>query len=103
MIPAIRSILAQELIKRGYSQKDIGEVLGISVAEVNYLIKGKRGDLEIKKELENDEDFVDLVNSFVNKLVNEKDSEDTVISLCPLCSYARRKVLKQDSACPYDI
>ena len=85
----------------GYSQKEIAELLGISVAEVNYLIKGKRGDLEIKEALEKDDDFLDLVNSFINKLV--EDNNEELLSLCPLCSYARRKVLKQEPSCPYDI
>ncbi|MFP3201974.1 MAG: transcriptional regulator [Sulfolobus sp.] len=105
IIPAIRAILAEQLINKGYSQKHIAELLDISVAEVNYLIKGKRGDDGIKEKLKEDEDFMDLLNSFVNKLLSEEHSANSNqnYSLCTLCSYARRKVLKQEPACPYDL
>lgn len=103
VIPAIKAIIAIELSARNYSQKEIAEFLNISIAEVNYLLKGKRGDEELKKNLLNDEDFMDLVKSFTQKLISSSENETDPISLCPLCSYARRKVLKQEEACPYDI
>lgn len=102
VIPAIKALLAIKLSERGYSQKEIAEILDISIAEVNYLLKGKRGDEELKKILSKDSDFMDLLESFSRKIVNNEKSTDP-LSLCVLCSYARRKVLKQEQACPYDI
>lgn len=101
VIPAIKALLAEKLASKGYSQKEIAEILDISIAEVNYLLKGKRGDEEMKKELKSDDNFMDLLNSFVDKLANDHSSDP--LSLCILCSYARRKVLKQEQACPYDL
>ena len=103
VIPAIKAILVIELSARNYSQKEIAEFLSISIAEVNYLLKGKRGDEELKKTLLNDEDFMDLVKSFTQKLISSSVDGTDPISMCPLCSYARRKVLKQEESCPYDI
>lgn len=101
VIPVIKAILVSELFAKNYTQREIAEILNISIAEVNYLLKGKRGDEELKRTLLSDENFMDLVRSFTQKLIHSE--EDDPISLCPLCSYARRKVLKQENACPYDI
>lgn len=102
VIPAIKAILVIELTSKSYSQKEIAEMLDISIAEVNYLLKGKRGDEQMKKILLSDEDFMDLVKSFTQKLISDNNGNEA-LSLCPLCSYARRKILKQQDACPYDI
>lgn len=102
VIPAIKALLAIKLSAKGYSQKEIAEMLDISIAEVNYLLKGKRGDEQTKKVLSDDPDFMDLLDSFAQKILSN-EFEDDPISLCVLCSYARRKVLKQEQSCPYDI
>ncbi|BFH72489.1 hypothetical protein SJAV_04330 [Sulfurisphaera javensis] len=102
VIPAIKALIATELSARGFSQKEIAEILTISIAEVNYLLKGKRGDEQLKKILSSDADFMDLLNSFTQKIVSNDNGADP-LSLCILCSYARRKILKQEQACPYDI
>ena len=103
LIPTIKAILAIELSARNYSQKEIAEFLNISIAEVNYLLKGKRGNEELKKTLLSNENFMDLVRSFTQKLISSDGDGKDLISICPLCSYARRKVLKQEELCPYDI
>ena len=103
LIPVIKAILAIELSSRNYSQKEIAKILNISIAEVNYLLKGKRGDEKLKRTLLNNENFMDLVKSFTQKLVSSSGDGKNLITICPLCSYARRKVLKQEELCPYDI
>lgn len=101
VIPAIKAILVERLYAQGLSQLQIASLIGISSAEVNYYLKGKRGDEEVKKKLETDEEIMDLIDSIVRRLLSSADSE--VINICPLCSLARKKLNKNSYSCPYDI
>ncbi|MFP3162377.1 MAG: transcriptional regulator [Acidianus hospitalis] len=101
IIPVIKLIIVERLYAQGLSQLQIATLMGISSAEVNYYLKGKRGNEDAKKKLEADEEFMDLVNSVVRRLVNSTNGE--VINICPLCSLARKKLNKNDYSCPYDI
>jgi len=98
IIPAIRAIIVIGLYKKGTSQTQIASFLGITTAEVNYYIKGKRGNNEIINKLQSDVEFMDTVSSTVEKIINDTD----VINLCTLCSIARKKILKDGSSCPFD-
>ncbi|MCY0873637.1 MAG: transcriptional regulator [Acidianus infernus] len=88
IIPVIKAILVERLYAQGLSQLQISTLMGISPAEVNYYLKGKRGNEGVKKKLEADEEIMDLVNSVVRRLVNSTNGE--VINICPLCSLARK-------------
>ena len=101
VIPVIKMIIVERLYSQGLSQLQIASLMGISSAEVNYYLKGKRGNEEEKKKLEEDEEFMDLVNAVVRKLIRSTDGE--IINICPLCSLARKKLKKNDYSCPYDI
>ncbi|WP_236753131.1 transcriptional regulator [Acidianus sp. HS-5] len=101
IIPVIKSIIVERLYAQGLSQLQIASLMSVSSAEVNYYLKGKRGNEEEKKKLEEDDEFMDLVNSVVRKLISSSDGE--VVNICPLCSLARKKLKKNDYSCPYDI
>ncbi|WP_236749025.1 transcriptional regulator [Acidianus manzaensis] len=91
VIPAIKAILVESLYNQRLSQLQIASILGISTAEVNYYLKGKRSDMNIKYLLEKDSDFMDLTESLVRKML----TSDDVINICPLCSLARKKLKKK--------
>lgn len=99
-IPTVRAILVKALHMQGLSQLQIGSLLGISAAEVNYYLKGKRANQNIIEILERDEEFKDLMDSVVRKLLS---SNGEVINICPLCSLARKKLEMDDFLCPYDV
>lgn len=99
VIPIIRAILVEALYNRKLSQLQIASLLGISPAEVNYYLKGKRADQSLKIVLEKDQDFMDLVEAVVRKVLSD---EGEVVNICPLCSLARRKLKINNYACPYD-
>ncbi|AWR98204.1 transcriptional regulator [Acidianus sulfidivorans JP7] len=95
----MKAILVESLYNQRLSQLQIASILGISTAEVNYYLKGKRSDQNIRLILEKDEDFMDLIDSMVRKIL----TSDEVINICPLCSLARKKLKQDEDICPYDI
>lgn len=101
VIPAVRAILVEALHNQKLSQLQIASLLGISTAEVNYYLKGKRADQNTKTVLEKDEEFMDLVDSVVRKILSSNDGE--VLNICPLCSLARKKLKIVNYSCPYDL
>ncbi len=98
IIPAIKAIIVIQLHKKGTSQTQIASLLGITTAEVNYYIKGKRGNNDIIRKLQSDIQFMDTVSYTVEKIINDND----IVNLCTLCSIARKKILKDGSSCPFD-
>ncbi|MCI2415359.1 MAG: transcriptional regulator [Candidatus Aramenus sp.] len=98
VIPAIKAMIVIELYRRKVPQTQIASFLGITTAEVNYYIKGKRGNSDLIFKLQQDEEFVEAVRITAEKIVKE----DEVINLCPLCSLARKKTLKDGNSCPFD-
>ncbi|AAY79493.1 transcriptional regulator [Sulfolobus acidocaldarius] len=96
IIPVVKNLIANNLYAKGYTYKQIGEILGVSATEINYLIRGLRGTNELRDILKKDKEFTELVESYVT-------SGEEFLSLCPLCSYVRRKVLNWSIICPYDI
>jgi hypothetical protein len=58
VLPGIRAAIAEELIKRGLSQKEVSKLLGITPPAVSQYVSKKRGysivfDQEAKIEIEN--------------------------------------------------
>ncbi|NON61854.1 MULTISPECIES: transcriptional regulator [Acidianus] len=97
VIPAVKAILIDELRKHGLSQMQISVLMGISTADVNYYLKGKRGNDELKKTLESNDDFMEMVDLLVRRMIRGEE----VMNICPLCSVAR-KVKGENYPCPYD-
>ncbi|QKQ99572.1 transcriptional regulator [Metallosphaera tengchongensis] len=97
IIPSIKALLVQQLVKDGISQFKAASLLGLTPAEVSYYLKGKRADSENKKILEMDEEFMEMVRHYSQKLVDADQ-----VNICPLCSLARKKLGIMDYTCPYD-
>ncbi|MEM3391769.1 MAG: helix-turn-helix domain-containing protein [Archaeoglobaceae archaeon] len=43
ILPAIRAMVAKELIERGYKIKEVAEMLGLTQAAVSQYLASKRG------------------------------------------------------------
>ncbi len=83
VLPSIRAALAEELMKKGFSQIEIAQMLGITQAAVSHYTSKKRGSRfefseDAKKELQK------LADDLVQGLV-----EDLVIRICKLCIQVR--------------
>lgn len=91
VLPAIRSLVAKELIERyGFTQMIAARKLGITQAAISYYRDAKRGGKRLKQ-LE--------VNPAVRKGVDEiaegiaKDvlsQEEVALKFCQLCEYLRK-------------
>lgn len=52
VLPSIRAAIAEELIKRGLSQKEVSKILGITPPAVSQYVSKKRGySMEFKDEV----------------------------------------------------
>ena len=83
VLPCIRAALAEELIKRGLSQNEISNMLGITQAAVSQYTSKKRGSRlnfqdNAKEEIEKLAD--DLVHGPV---------DDLVVRICRICKVVR--------------
>jgi predicted transcriptional regulator len=83
VLPSIRAAIAEELIKRGLSQKEVSKLLGITPPAVSQYVSKKRGySLEIKKEAK--ADIGKLADDLIqNRAVNLTDR------ICQICKDMR--------------
>jgi len=99
VIPAVKVLLIRYLNEGGMTQAEIAKVFDITTADVNYYLHGKRGNTELTKKLEESEEFRGIVKEYAQKVLTKKEE---TYNLCILCSYARRKILKEKQLCPYE-
>ncbi len=79
VLPSIRAAVAEELVRRGVSQKDVSKMLGITPPAVSQYVSKKRGynivfSQEIRRAIENLAD--DLI---------EKKLDDPKERICEIC------------------
>ena len=84
ILPAIRSEIAKELVeKKGFSQRETAEKLGLTEAAVSRYISGKRADPKI------------IGNRLQKEIIQSTNqiiagNEKTVISeICRICDYLK--------------
>lgn len=85
VIPMIRGELARELVARGYSKKEVAEILGVTIAAVSQYTSRKRGDTsdeEIKKIVR------EIVDDFEAGIISK---DDLNVKLCFVCSTVGRQ------------
>ncbi|MFH1450838.1 MAG: helix-turn-helix domain-containing protein [archaeon] len=88
ILPAIRARLAQELAKKGMSQKDIAAQLGITPAAVSQYISKKRGeDFLIDNKLNNE------IQTIVQGISNDNSTMRFMLESCSLCKKIRTRGL----------
>ncbi len=83
VLPCIRAALAEELIKRGLSQKEISKMLGITQAAVSQYTSKKRGS-----KLNFQEDAIEEIKKLADDLVHGS-VEDLVVRICRICMKVR--------------
>ncbi|AEB69146.1 MAG TPA: helix-turn-helix domain-containing protein [Methanothrix soehngenii] len=79
VLPSIRAAIAEELIKRGISQKDVSKMLGITPPAVSQYVSKKRGyNIEFR------EDIREAIGGLAEDLIDGK-VDDLVRRICDIC------------------
>jgi len=93
LVPAIRSSLAIELVKKGQSQAASAKLLGIAPSAVSQYISGKRGyRIEFQGETK------ELIEKLAQDLIDNK-VDDFVVRVCDICVSARGIESKCNTGC----
>ncbi len=89
VLPGIRAAIAEELVKRGQSQKEVSKILGITPPAVSQYVSKKRGyNIEFRED----------IRAAIGKLADDliaKEVDDLTARICEIC-----KSLQEDkTAC----
>lgn len=89
VLPSIRAAIAEELIKRGISQKEVSRMLGITPPAVSQYVSKKRGyNIQFR------EDIREAIGRLADDLI-EKKVDDLVKRICEIC----RMLQDDENAC----
>ena len=89
VLPSIRAAIAEELIKRGISQKEVSKMLGITPPAVSQYVSKKRGyNIEFR------EDIRGAIGKLADDLI-EKKVDDLAKRICEIC----RMLQDDENAC----
>lgn len=92
ILPAVRSIVAQKLIKeRNLSEYKAANLMGLTPAAVSNYLKSRRGS-NLRSLLEKDEKFMDLVNEVMERILNS--NSNLSVYYCILCSEGKKSSYK---------
>lgn len=91
VLPSIRAATAEELIKRGISQKEVSRMLGITPPAVSQYLSKKRGyNIEFR------EDIRQAIGILADDLIaGHVSGADLVKRICAIC----RMLQDDDTAC----
>jgi predicted transcriptional regulator len=91
VLPSIRAAIAEELVKRGISQKEVSKMLGITPPAVSQYVSKKRGyNIEFR------EDILQAIGVLADDLIEEKvKGKDLVKRICSIC----RMLQDDETAC----
>ena len=91
VLPSIRAAIAEELIKRGISQKEVSRMLGITPPAVSQYLSKKRGyNIEFR------EDIRQAIGVLAEDLIKEDiKGADLVKRICSIC----RMLQDDETAC----
>ncbi len=87
ILPGIRATIAQELVKRGVSQREISKLMNITPAAVSQYVSGKRGYSIV---------FRDDIRYEISRLAEDLMNggvEDLTARICEICKRARGQEL----------
>lgn len=89
VLPSIRAALAEELVKRGISQKEVSKMLGITPPAVSQYVSKKRGyNIEFR------EDILQAIGMLADDLIEERvKGSELVKKICEIC-----RMLQDDEA-----
>jgi uncharacterized protein len=83
VLPSIRAALAEELVSREISQKDVSKMLGITPPAVSLYVSKKRG-----YRIEFDEDVKAAICRLADDLT-QKNMNNLVERICEICKMAQ--------------
>jgi len=89
VLPSIRAAIAEELVKKGISQKEVSRMLGITPPAVSQYVSKKRG-YNIQ--------FTDEVRTSIERLADDliaNKVDNLVERICEICKSLR----DEDTAC----
>jgi predicted transcriptional regulator len=89
VLPSIRAAIAEELVKRGISQKEVSRMLGITPPAVSQYVSKKRG-YNIQ--------FSDDVRAAIERLADDliaNQVDNLIERICEICKSLR----DEDTAC----
>lgn len=91
VLPSIRAAIAEELVKRGISQKEVSRMLGITPPAVSQYVSKKRGyNIEFR------EDIRQAIAVLADDLISGKvKGRDLVVRICAIC----RMLQDDENAC----
>lgn len=91
LIPAVRAILANKLIKEySLKEEDVAKVLGITQAAVSNYVRGTRGDLDLISKLESVREVMRMIDDIARDLsTNRAYTPSTLAKFIGLCNYMR--------------
>lgn len=86
-LPAIRAMVAKELIEKGYKTKEVAKMLDLTQAAISQYLAGKRGKkgMEI---LERNEDVKKIIAEIAD-IVSKKNDAETEEHICRICKAIR--------------
>lgn len=89
VLPGIRAAIAEELVKRGQSQKEVSIILGITPPAVSQYVSKKRGySIEFR------EDIRAAIGRLADDLIAKK-VDDLTARICKIC----RSLQEDETAC----
>jgi uncharacterized protein len=95
LIPAVRAILAKELVKvRGLKEEEVARLLGITQAAVSNYIRGTRGDIELISKLSSFQEIMRMIKEIEEDLASHRAySASTLSKFIALCNYMRYSLI----------
>lgn len=88
ILPAVRALIVIKLRERGYKQKEIASLLGLTQPAVSYYLNKRRAKKIIL--LQKNERVMNEINEFVEKLLNGSlDQSEISKEFCYMCNLTR--------------
>ncbi|HEY7110285.1 MAG TPA: helix-turn-helix domain-containing protein [Nitrososphaeraceae archaeon] len=91
LIPAVRAILAKDLVKaKGLKEEEVANLLGITQAAVSNYLRGTRGDSELISKLSSFQEVMRMIGEIEDDLSSHRAySAATLSKFIALCNYMR--------------
>ncbi len=84
ILPSLRAVMARKLMENGFSQRETGELLGLSQSAISHYKRDARG--RRREAVENSPHLLDRVNSLARSIANARMSpKDANMELFDIC------------------
>ena len=95
LIPALRAILAKDLVKKHKIREDeISQMLGVTQAAISNYIRGIRGDPKLIQKLLEEKQVASMITEISDNLASDKAYTPSSLSkFIGLCNYIKTSLL----------